>query len=105
MAIDKTMELLDLQDAQSATFRVTRWEAYKGTIKTTKEPDGKEIDVLRVYVDPADKKHGLPWYDITAKTLVAQLTPLLDTIVAQRRYVNITKRGVAPMARYSVEVR
>lgn len=104
MAIETPMELLDLQDGGKVEFHILKVERWAGVIKPPTHPDGKEVDVLRVYVRPGEKSHGLPYYDLTAKTLRAQLEPLVDSIIASQRLVRITKRGVAPSARFSVEV-
>jgi hypothetical protein len=62
----------------------------------------KQVNDLRVYVDPVDKPVGPPYYDITSGTLQLQL----KTIFSQTGlpvYVKITKIGQPPKARFMVE--
>jgi len=63
----------------------------------------KEIEVLRVHLAPGVKAYPPMYYDITSKTLQAQLMPMFY----ERGYENftyvITKFGVAPMARFTLE--
>ena len=105
MALAEPREILDLQDGGSLKTRILSHEL--GTTKIL--PRGatveKEIEALRIHVPKTDKP-TYPWYwDITGKTLKHQLLPLLEEIEKNQRTVIITKRGVAPAARFTVEVR
>jgi hypothetical protein len=99
------MEILDLQDKGTLTTRVEGWEEGEATIKTGQVPAGKVVAACRIHVPKEDKPLYPHYYDITSKTLRAQLVPLLPNIVANKSRITIVKHGVAPLARFSLEVR
>ena len=105
MSFSEPMELIDLTDGQSISFHVLSFEQDQITIKPAHAPDGKVVTALRMHVPPTDKPHFPFYHDATSKNLVAQLGPLLPSIVEGKRMVTITKRGVPPKARFTVEVR
>lgn len=66
-------------------------------------PAEKEIVVLRVHLAVGVKPYPPMYYDITSKTLQAQLVPmLLEARFVEYEYV-VTKHGVAPRARFTLE--
>jgi len=97
-------EILDLQDRESRTFSVERWEQGRVTIKTDEAPEGKEVEVCRIWVQRGDKPTGAPYWDITSKTLCVQILPLLMDPVQVRRRFTVTAHGVRPRKRFSLEV-
>lgn len=98
-------EILDLGDRESVRLRITSSE--RGTIlihpRYEGAPKEKRIPALRVHLPTGVKEYPPMYYDITSKTLIAQLWPLL----LQRDFMNyeyvITKHGVAPRARFTLE--
>jgi hypothetical protein len=74
-------------------------------IKTSEEPEGKMIKALRIFVPAQTKPIGVSWYDITSQTLIAQLLPFLEQPNFGNKTFVITKYGVAPKARFTVEVK
>ena len=97
-------EILDLRDGESIDLRVERWELGKMRIRVRRTGEEKEIIALRVYVPP-ELKPTLPhYYDITANTLRAGLLPYLEKPDYRRYIFRITKIGVAPTARFMLEV-
>lgn len=102
--LPEPMEILDLADGESRSFRATGHLVADATIKTTREPGGKAIQVLRVFVRKEDKPLGPPYWDVTGKTLVADLLPQLQRPdLAQLRFT-VTARGIAPKKRFQLEV-
>lgn len=101
--LEPPYEILDLADGESAEFRILRYQRGEVTIQTRLEPQGKTVPVIRVWVPPEDKPLGAPYWDITSRTLQARLEPVLDMLVVRRQWIRITKHGVAPTARHSVE--
>lgn len=97
-------ELMDLQDRETVTFRAIRFEEGEVPIKTQDEPEGKLVHVCRVHVPKEDKPVGLPYYDITSKTLCAEIEPFLRDPVQARRRFKVTAHGVRPRKRYRLEV-
>lgn len=98
-------ELLELQDGESATFRVLAWERGEATIKPRHQPEGKDVPHLRLHVPTTDKAHFPYYWDIHSKTLVAQLTPQLERADASRLVFVVTARGVGEKKRFTVETR
>jgi hypothetical protein len=98
------MEIFELQDGESVAFHIESAETGDYTIHPAHAPEGKLIRVLRVHVPTTDKAHFPYYYDITGKTAVAQIEPMLANIIQGKRLVKITKRGVAPRARFTVEI-
>jgi len=98
-------EILDLADRGSVRLRVVSWE--RGTMiihpKAVGAPAEKEVEVLRVHLAEGVKLYPPSYYDITSKTLTAQMLPLLLERGFERYEYVITKYGVAPRARFTVE--
>lgn len=101
---ESPFEILELEDRGVMDLEVVKWELGKTVIKTAIVPEGKEIKALRVWVPKEKKPIGVDWWDITSQTLIAQLLPYLEK-KAYREYIyRITKFGVAPKARFTLEV-
>lgn len=98
------MEVLDLPDRGILRTRILRWEEGEAEITTRTTPGQKVVEILRIHVPAETKKVGVPYWDITSKTLRAQLLPLLPGIVENGREVKIQKYGFAPSARFSLDV-
>ena len=100
-------EILDLEDGASVTIRVTTYERGRILIhpRYTGAPPEKWIPVLRVHLPPGVKPYPPMYYDITSKTLTAQLWPMLAAPDQERFEYEITKHGVAPRARFTLERR
>lgn len=97
-------EILELGDGETLSVRVEKWEVGEVEIHPAYKPEGKWITALRIHV-PRDQKEFFPWYwDVTSQTLVAQVVPFLEQPGFERRTFRITKHGVAPRARFSLEV-
>jgi len=98
-------EILDLADRGSVRIRIVSSE--RGSIvihpRYPGAPPEKTIPALRVHLAPGVKPYPPNYYDITSKTLTAQLVPFL----MQRDFMNyefvITKYGIAPKARFTLE--
>jgi len=105
MAVEEPFELLELYDGQVFTFQVVRWEEGRTTIYPPFAPGGKEIPVLRVYVNPEAQPVGLEYWDITSKTLIAQLRPYLVRPEYRQLEFTIRAYGEKPKKRFTVETR
>jgi hypothetical protein len=66
--------------------------------------DGKPINALRLLVDPIAKPAGVPYWDVTSTTLIAQLEPHLQQPGYKDKSFTITAFGVAPKKRFSLAV-
>lgn len=97
-------EIFELEDGQSIELRVIRWEIGAIRIQTSDVPQGKDVKALRLYLTAASKPIGVNWYDITSKTLIAQIYPYLELPGYEAKVFKITKYGVRPKARFMVQV-
>jgi hypothetical protein len=98
-------ELLDLPDGGAVALDIVKWET--GTMiihpKYAGAPAEKEIDALRVYVREGTKPYPPMYHDITSKTLMAQMIPMLEERGFDAYIYRVVKYGVAPKARFTVE--
>ena len=102
--LSEPMELLDLEDGKKLTFRVLRFEQGETAIKTQDVPAGKVVGALRIHVPRELKPVGMPYYDITSKTLQAQLLPFLQDPGQKGRTFTITAHGIRPRKRFELAV-
>ena len=101
--LPQPFEILELNDGQSITLTIESWEEGEAIIHPRYKEGSKRIKVLRVTVPQAEKEFFPHYWDITAITAVAQLKPLLEAELHKRRKFRITKHGVAPKARFTIE--
>ena len=99
------MEYLDLPDRGSVRLRVVSWEQGSAVIHTERHGVmvDVEIPVLRLHLAAGVKPYPPMYYDVTSKTLMAQLLPMLMERGFERYEYVITKFGVAPRARFTLE--
>ena len=98
-------EILELDDRESIEFHIEKWQLGEMVIKPKYAPQGKTIKALRVFI-PKEEKNFFPYYwDVTGQTLVAQLLPILEGNKFKGKVFKITKYGVAPRARFTLEVK
>lgn len=99
------IEFLDLKDRESQDLKIVSWERGITLIHTTRR--GRELDVdipvLRVHVTAAVKPLPPRYFDISSKTLQAQLLPLLLQRGFEGWTYRVTAYGVAPRKRFSLE--
>ena len=100
-------EMFELADRETVTLRMTSWERGSIVIHPRYEgaPAEKEIEALRVHLAPGVKPTPPNYWDITSKTLIAQLMPMLLERGQERYEYVVTKYGVAPKARFTLERR
>ena len=102
--LEGPFEILELGDKETLTTRIMRWQIGEVEIHPAYKPEGKWIKALRIHVPETDKQY-FPWYwDVTSQTLLAQLVPYLERPGYELRTYKITKHGVAPRARFTLEV-
>ncbi len=98
------MELLELNDGETLTFRVTRWEKEEAIIKPAHAPQGKVVTVLRIHVPIADKPIFPQYWDVTSKRAIAQIVPWLEKPGFERKTFKLKKLGEKPTAHFVLEV-
>ena len=97
-------EIFDIGDGGVVNTPILKWELGEMTINVRRTQQAKTIKVLRIFV-PAETKPIFPdYYDITSTTLIAQLVPFLQQPDYTTKRYKITKIGVAPTARFTLEV-
>jgi len=99
-------EILDLPDRGSIRLRVKGWVHGRMMIKPKRLGGDEEVEVqaLRLQLWEGYKATPPFYYDVTAKTLIYQLMPILQRPDYSMFELGITKYGVAPRARFTVEV-
>lgn len=103
MEVTEPFELLEMRDGEVREFHIDAWGEGTTIIKPTWAPEGKEIPVLRIWVAPNERPIGLPYWDITSKTLIAQLKPYLQRDDFRGLVYKITAFGEAPRKRFTLE--
>lgn len=97
-------EIFELTDGESFTCKISSFQVGQVEIHPAYQPAGKMITALRIDL-PIDYKPLFPFYfDITSQTLIAQLLPFLEAPGFAQKLYKITKYGVAPKARFSLQV-
>lgn len=99
------MEFLDLEDGGSARLKIVSYERGITLINTTRRGREVEIEVpvLRLHLAAGVKAYPPMYYDITSKTLIAQLMPMIMEPGFEEYTYVVTKHGVRPRARYTLE--
>lgn len=98
-------EILELEDRETLVTRVSKWEVGEVKIHPAYKPEGKMVTALRIHVPQADKEYFPFYWDITSQTLAAQMLPFLEQPHYEVKKYIITKHGVAPRARFTLEVK
>jgi len=98
-------EILELGDGESITLKITSWKLGKITIQPKYLRAPKEVRTLRVWVPEGYKTFEPRYFDITSQTLIYQLLPHLEVPDFTKKLFLITKHGVAPHARFTLEVK
>lgn len=102
MAVGSPWEFLDLADGQERAVTVLSAEIGRGTFTARGDLVAQTTDVLRLHLDPAGVLAGLPYVDVSSKTLIAQLSPLVLAAGYSPRRFTIRKVGTGLGARFSV---
>lgn len=94
---------LELQDGESVSFTVLRWETGERVIYPGHAPAGKQVKVLRVHVPLADVGHFPAWWDITSTRLYALLLPQFQLVGNLVVRWTVTAHGFQAKKYFSVE--
>ena len=126
MLLEEPAEYIDLMNGNSMTLRVERYEDGTALIHPTAitprhirihmdqhqldvppppgTPIHNEIPVLRLFGMRLDKTSPAPYFDVSSKTLRADLLSRFQAGVNFPIVLTLTANGVKPHKRYSVEV-
>lgn len=124
--LDEPFEFIDLMPGASETIRVEMWRDGSGVIHpnhvtnrhlrqhmdqrnlTEPPPAGTpisvEVPVLRLYGQRVDKPSAARYFDVSSKTLRADLLARFPDGSGLPATIVLTANGVRPHKRYSVEV-
>lgn len=124
--LDEPMEFMDLHHGETATLRVDRYEDGVATIHPVTvtqrhirqhmdqrqlelppapgTPITVEIPVLRLFGMRLDKTSPAQYWDVSSKTLRADLLSRFTTSLSFPIVLTLTANGAKPHKRYSVEV-
>lgn len=102
--LSSPMEILELNDGESAVFHVHAFQTDDAIIKPAHAPQGKVIRVLRVHILQGEKPTFPYYWDITGAGAIAQLSPLLESGAYKDREFKITAIGAGVKKRHQVEV-
>jgi len=104
--LSEPFEFLELADGVSITMAARSFEWGEAVIhpRYVGAPEEKRIPVLRVHLMPGLKPVGVPYWDLTSKTLQAQLKPLIRSLVETSKEFTITAHGSGPAKRFSLKV-
>jgi len=106
MVLSEPFEMLELADGQSIRLKADRFEWGETVIhpRYAGAPAEKKIPVLRIHLLSGIKPVGAPYYDVTSKTLQAQLKPLEGDLAAGKTEFVITAHGSGPSKRFSLRL-
>jgi hypothetical protein len=98
------MEILEMADGEMRELEVLSYEIGE-TIITPRDGRGpKTVVDVRLHVSRTTKSLFPYYWDLTAATLTAQVVPRLEAAPSFPLVLRLHKYGVAPRARYGVEV-
>jgi hypothetical protein len=101
--LPEPMDLLEIPPGQTFRIRPTGYTVGKVLIHPRDGRAEKEIVVLRLTVDPADKSTVPLYWDVTAKTLIASMLGYLEAPGGRRWQFTIGKTGDGAAARFSLD--
>jgi len=104
--VSEPFEFWDMESEETRIFKVLRYE--EGSVEIHPRypgaPESKTIRIMRLHLPPGIKNTLPSYWDITSKHLIAGLLPILQAPGLQDKTFTVTKFGVAPSARFSLEV-
>jgi hypothetical protein len=102
MVLEPPMEILELAPGESRAMTVLWAEEGRYTINPRDGRPPKEIPVLRLHVQEADRPFPPYYYDITSLRAQALLKPVVLAPGYVARRFTITKVGSGPSAGFTV---
>lgn len=100
------VEWLEIGNGSEANFTVINFKLGKTEIRPRYDPNKvkKWVAAIRLYCEPSQKPNGVPWWDVDAKGLIAQLLPMLGELKGKKKRIRITASGFGGAKRYSVSL-
>ena len=104
--LSEPFEFLELADGTSLTLAIRSVDWGEAVVhpRYVGAPEEKRIPVLRVHLMPGYKLTGVDYWDLSSKTLQAQLRPLIPGLIETNREFTITAHGTGPQKRFSLRV-
>jgi len=103
--LEGPFEILELEDQQTKEIQPTGFRIGTVVIYPQHKPTGKEIKAVRLFVAEGAKDFSPYYWDVTSQTLNAQMIPYLESREPGTYVLVITKHGIAPKARFTLQVR
>jgi hypothetical protein len=97
-------EIFEIEDGVTVDLSISSWVIDQAVIRPAHAPQGKVIEVLRVFVPTSAKAHFPYYWDITATTLIAQLRPWLEKPGFETKKFRVTAHGAGVQKRFALEV-
>lgn len=106
LVVEEPFEILELADGMTVRLAIKGFEWGETVIhpRYPGAPAEKRIPVLRLFLREGYKPVGPAYWDVTSKTLQAQLKPLLKSLAETGREFTITAHGTGPRKRFTVRV-
>jgi len=97
-------EIYEFEPGRPAYFKVVDYKIGRMTIspRWPGAPPLKEIEAIRLYVDPKTKEYYPPYWDITPRRLVYQLAGMLTKGIPKDMWLKIVRDIPGPKAHFSV---
>jgi len=104
--VSEPFEFWDMENEETRVFKVASYEEGSVTIhpRYPGAPESKVIKIMRLHLPPGIKTTLPSYWDLTSKHLIAGLLPILQAPGLEDKTFSVTKYGVAPSARFSLEV-
>ena len=102
--LEPPVEYMGLLDGQELTFHIERWVLGETTIYPIRDRGAKVVPTLRLYVRPADKPSGAPYWDVTAGTTITRIRPYLDRPDLRDLEFTFIRRGTPPGGRDEIRI-
>lgn len=101
--LEAPYEIYEFQPNIPAFFKVSNWRMGKMTIipRWAGAPPTKIIEAVRIYVDEETKPFYPPYYDITPRRLVSQLSGMMKQPIPRNMWLKILRDVPGPRAHFS----
>ncbi len=102
MAVEPPFDILEASDGQILEFRVRDVDVGPMVINPRDGRPAREVQAIRMFVDPADKRTPPAYWDLTSQLVLPTLLALLVGPGKLPRRIRLTKHGVGAAGRWAV---
>lgn len=103
-ALEPPYEIYEFPPAVPVRFVITTYKIGKMKIQPRfpGSPAEKEIEAIRLFVNPVTKPYFPPYYDLTPRRVVHQLAGMLVQGIPPGAQLEITRDIAGPQAHFSI---